>query len=326
MSYSTPPLTSFPIPLGIRAHQDAQRFRALHSHPDKAKQVYLNTLAVTAVQDYLAMMGYDSELSHSYSWQPVQQTLMDCADLMVQDYGRIECRSCLEGETEVLIPPEVWDDRIGYVIVQFSPSLREAQVLGVVSSVSQQRLSLEAIAPLEALSDLLRSSAQALSSTQEAASPQGVVTQLQGWFQSFQDSWQTVRQSVDFFLSSSELAYSYRNPNTSDETQTPEICRSKQVTLAHQQDFLDLSVFLGLKALPTSETDVWVKVSTQQVGLPLPTQLRMSILTPDQTEVMAAQSNGTEAMQFRFSAMTGEQFRLQIALENCTWQEDFVLS
>ena len=322
MSNSTVSLTTFPIPLGIQAHQQAQRFRDHHPKPQKSKEVYLNTLAVLAVKDYLAMMGYDSNLAQSYSWQPVQQTLMDCADLMVQDYGRIECRYCIEGDSELLIPPEVWDDRQGFIFVQFSSSLREAQVLGLVPSVTQQRLPLDAIEPLEDLSELLRG-VSSTSSAREASLT--VVTQLQGWFQDFQDSWQTVQQSLDFFLSSAELTPSYRSSAGEDDHLRPELCRSKVITLDDQQGRLDLSVFLGLKTIPPSGTEVWVKVNSPQSGRSLPTQLRMSILTPDESEVMVAQSNGTEAMQFRFSAHSGEQFRLQIGLDNVTWHEDFVL-
>ena len=129
-----------------------------------------------------------------------------------------------------------------------------------------------------------------------------------------------MQRSLDLFLASPDFAY--RSPPEINALR-PELGRSKDIALDYLGQPLALSIFLGLRTLPTAETEVWVNVRSADRSLP--TQLRMSILTPEQTEVMSAQSNGTEAMQFRFSATSGEQFRLHLALEDCHWHEDFVL-
>ena len=316
MTNLTSPLDTFSVPLGLRAHEQAQQSRSHHFDAAKGKQVYLNTLTAIAVQDYLAMMGYTSELGDIGN--PIQQTLMDCADLNVSGYGRIECRYCFEGETQSYIPPEVWSDRSGFIFVQLDESLRQAQIMGLATSIHQEQIVLDQLLPLEALSELLQPQSKAIEVGVQVV--QNAVTQLQQWFQNMQDSWQVVQDSLDLFLSSSELAYR----SSAIEEMTPEIGRSKPILLAGNNQAIDLTLFLGLRSLPNSDTEVWVKVSgDDRASLPL--ALQMSILTPAQEEVMAATSNGTEAIQFRFSAQSGEQFRLQLTLDECRWTEDFTL-
>ncbi len=41
------------VPLGIEAHRKAQQFAAEQATPQKRKRVYLNTLAVYAVHNFL---------------------------------------------------------------------------------------------------------------------------------------------------------------------------------------------------------------------------------------------------------------------------------
>ncbi len=140
---------NFTVSLALAAHSLAEKFRHHQANLQKAKQVYLNTLAVYAVNYYLECMGFETDLSASYSWNPVMQTLMDVADLEVKDYGRIECRVVLPNSHICQIPPEVWSDRIAYVIVQLDESLREATLLGFVEKVEVQELPLSELRSLE---------------------------------------------------------------------------------------------------------------------------------------------------------------------------------
>jgi hypothetical protein len=142
---------TFTVPLALEAHSQAEQFRRSQSEPHKAKQVYLNTLAVYAVNSYLQGRGFETDLDKSASYDPVMQMLMDTADLVVKNRGKLECRPVLPDADNLCIPAEVWEERIGYVAVQLHESLREATLLGFVEKVSRSELPLSRLRSLEAL-------------------------------------------------------------------------------------------------------------------------------------------------------------------------------
>ena len=69
MSHTTEPLL-FTVPLSFEAHSIAQHFQRQQSPTQKAKQVYLNTLAVYAVDFYLRCLGFELNPEQSDSRNP----------------------------------------------------------------------------------------------------------------------------------------------------------------------------------------------------------------------------------------------------------------
>ena len=120
------------IPLGKDAHQKAEEFAAEQDNLDKGKQVYLNTLAVYAVNNYLKWLSIETALHQSDSWNWSTRTFFDIADLMLPNVGRIECRPVLPGEEVVVLPQEVTQERIGYIAVRFNKQLDFVDILGFV--------------------------------------------------------------------------------------------------------------------------------------------------------------------------------------------------
>ena len=98
----------------------------------KAKQVYLNALAVHAVNFYFQYLEIETDLAATEIGNPVVQKFMDVADLDVKDIGKLECRWVAPGQDFVSIPAEVRSDRIDYVTVEMTASLQEAKLLGFV--------------------------------------------------------------------------------------------------------------------------------------------------------------------------------------------------
>src|SRR4028119_1342757 len=97
---------TFTVPLTLEAHRIAQQFHKHQSNPKKAKQVYLNTLAVYAVNFYLNCLGIETAHSASDSWNPAMRTLANIADLEVRDLGKLECRPVLPEAKICDVPPE----------------------------------------------------------------------------------------------------------------------------------------------------------------------------------------------------------------------------
>jgi len=131
------------VPLGRESHTKARELAAqamqLTTLADKhqiGKRVYLNTLAVYAVDSYLRWQAYEPDLSQSDSADPILCSRWDVADLMIPGIGKLECRPIWEGETFFIVPSEATEDRIGYLAVQFGEHLDSAKLLGFMPSVN----------------------------------------------------------------------------------------------------------------------------------------------------------------------------------------------
>ncbi|MBW4644862.1 MAG: DUF1822 family protein [Goleter apudmare HA4340-LM2] len=170
--------TSMPITANDR--KQAYQFAGQQPTPQRSEQVYRNTLAVLVTQRYLQLLGIDTDLELSHSWNPLEQMLENIADLYIPSLqGFLECRSLRQGDRQCQIPQEVWSDRLGYVIIQLDEPYQQGQILGFVESVSVPELPHSYFQPLDALLDVL---------TVER-SPQPIV-QLKQWLRSrFESDW-----------------------------------------------------------------------------------------------------------------------------------------
>lgn len=156
----TPSMT-FTVPLFQSAHRISKQFSQQQSNQKKAKQVYLNTLTVSAVNFYLRCLGIKTDWNASDSWDPVMQAMLDVADLEILARGKLECRPVLPQTQVLYIPPEVWSDRIGYIAVRLDQSLKKATLLGFTETVSMEELLLGQLRSLEDLLKHLRQFGQA---------------------------------------------------------------------------------------------------------------------------------------------------------------------
>ena len=174
MTYTT--RSMFTVPLTSKAYKLAKSFQSQYEHPAKARQVYLNTLAVYAVDTYCECLGIETDLEACESLNPVMQPLMNIADLEIEGIGKLECLSVLPEDEYCDIPPETWSNRIGYVAVEINDSSREATLLGFYPSAStseiMERIYIEDFLSLEILVECLNrleSARDLLESNEEVA-------------------------------------------------------------------------------------------------------------------------------------------------------------
>jgi hypothetical protein len=132
---------SIPLPITQAALRMARQFADQQPTQEKKQQVYLNTLAVCVVNDYMEVMDIPTDLLGADSWNPVMRLIADVADLKLTKLGHLECRPVRSG-TLCYIPPEVPDDRIGVVVVEIDAELQEATLLGFAKTVRTGSLSL----------------------------------------------------------------------------------------------------------------------------------------------------------------------------------------
>ncbi len=147
---------SLNIQLTKQAHGDGRTFASKQCSQEKAKQVYLNTLAVYAVSNFLEWLNIETDLAAGDSWNSVIRLFNDVADLVIPNLGKLECRPVLPGETVITLPPEVTEDRICYIAVQFQEQLNEVQLLGFMPALDpEEPLSQIEIANLQPIENLI---------------------------------------------------------------------------------------------------------------------------------------------------------------------------
>jgi Protein of unknown function (DUF1822) len=184
-----------PLPITGDAKKLAQQFANDLPNPQKAEQIYLNTLAVCTVNNYLRIVGIPTNLSAGDSWNPAARLLANVADLTVAGLGSLECRPMRKSAGFCYVPPEVQDGRIGYVVVQIDEEAGEATLLGFAATVESEEL---LVKDLQSIDDLLEY--LIVPTPQIAQQP----TNLNNWLQNIFDAgWET----VEMLLNPPQLGY-----------------------------------------------------------------------------------------------------------------------
>lgn len=316
-------ISTFTGPISTVARRLAEKWSRQQATPEKSQQVLLNTLSVSFMNFYLECMGFETDLEGSDSWNPVQQTLMDVADLLIKNLGKLECRPVLGKAEYVYVPPEVQSNRIGYVVVEISESLQSAKLLGFVKEVSIDNFPIKQLQPLENFLDYLES--LELQTTKDKSQNLGLSSQnvvnLKRWFENIFDSgWSTIES---IFLA--EPAWQFRS---AEEGLKQSVERAKLI------DF-------GIKANKAA-VGIVVKVSHEQNNLDemkiivelhptngqeyLPSSLHIMILDEEKIAVMEAQAkNNNKKIDFEFNASIGDKFSVKIALEDISVVENFIV-
>lgn len=315
MTSSTEQDLTLPVPLTLKGHYAAQRFYQQHSDPQKAKQVYLNTLAIDAVRSYLGWLGIATDLQASDSWNPTIQALADVADLEIPGQGKLECRPVMPGTTICYVPPEVWSDRIGYVAVRLDADLQTATLLGFVPNVNTEELLLSQLQSIAALLDYLKPQKQ----------PELIKEwiNLGQWVQGmFTDGWQAVEELFEPqpLLSFRSLELSSHSRQTSALT-----TRGKMLELVPHSDNHEVALLVGLMPSSSPQVDIWVKLCPTVGVSYLPEDLEIRILDEQGMVVMQAQSRQTDMLQLKFRGESGERFSIEIALNDISVVETFVI-
>jgi hypothetical protein len=319
----------FTVSLGIAAHQQAEQFLVQHRRsPALAKQVYLNTLAVYAVNYYLHdCLEFETDISQSASQDPVMQVLANVADLYLTTIGRVECRVVLPGETAVRVPMEVWDDRVAYIAVQVNQELTEATLVGFLPAIAAEEVPLHQWQSMDNLLPHLTQQAAVAGWADGHATGQvtgqvttpaelGPVTHLSQWLQNQVDA---VWKALDDLLDVSQPAFSFRrssNHHQEDAGIPGEgwVKRAKALELPDCPE--PLALLVGIRQVHSqADRAVWIRVCPIDHQVSLPTNLTITLRNQDQETVgtLRATSPG-DGLQFRFEAAPGEIFSLQVEL------------
>ncbi|MEB3180285.1 MAG: DUF1822 family protein [Nostocaceae cyanobacterium] len=299
-----------PMPITEAAHQVAQKFARQQPTPQKAEQIYHNTLAVYAVHHYLQILGIPTNLSAGDCWNPVVRLALDVADLEVTGRGRLECRPVKSDQAVCTIPPESQADRIGYIVVTIDDELQQATLVGFVEQVSGATLWLRDLRSLAQLPAYL-----------QQVEPKIVLSR---WFEGiFYGAWQTLE--AVFASPLDDVAYAgFSN------------LRSSQIRRAKTLDFGLLlnqqTVALVIAIQPEAEAasigansiNVLIQVLPMGQEKQLPPGLKLKVnLESESAEVEAREADSL--IQLEFSELLGTLVTVQVQLADSIVTEEFIL-
>lgn len=299
------------VPLGKDAHAIAEQFAAEQATPQKGKQVYLNTLAVYAVRSYLKWLPVETALTRSDSWHPGLRALFDVADLVVPNVGKLECRPVLPGDTAFLLPPEVRENRIGYVAVQFSQQLDSVQLLGFaptpVLTEPPPEIQIAQLQSLDALIDKIHQKVPAVRLRQW----------LEGIFNN-NDDW----QPADLVL-----AGNFRSSvGLTRRERAPQTLRGKEIYLGMPGTGAVLTLVVQPIPTATETVDIRIRLYPSSDAIHLPEGVQLIVLDEAETPCMEAQARSADDwMQLEFSCQPEERFSVKVILEEMSITEEFIV-
>ncbi len=319
------------VPLGKEAHRQASQFAAEQATPQKGKRVYLNTLAVYAVHSYLIWLQIETDISQGDSWHPGLQAIFDVADLVLPGIGKLECRPVLPGETSFSLLPDVANDRIGYVPVQFSERLDEVQLLGFVgadvdTTNASEQILIADIQPLEALLDTIPAD---VVDTEPVLSASNMPVNLSRWLKNTVEAgWQTVEAL--FSTQAANPAFSVRSAALLREIDAlhpvVSVSRGKVIDLGMQLAADQVALIITLAPSEPEEVDIRLRVYPLLRQICLPPTLQLIVLDESGSTSLEAEARSADNwIQLEFSGQPGERFSIKVALGDVSITEDFVI-
>ena len=315
---------TFSAPIPVDGRHRAEELRRQQATQAKSEQVYLNTLSVSFVNYYLRCMGFETDLNQSDSWNIIQQTLMDVADLSLKNLGLLECRPVLEDAQFVYVPPEAQSNRIGYVAVQISKSFREAKVLGFIKQVETDLLPINQLQPLDNLLEYLEELSQVKFAevADNSLNLNQNLVQLKQWVENiFEAGWQEIETLFDNQRANQN--WSLRGANDSF------VSRGKLIDLGKTGTIQSVILVVGFILGKKQEIDIIVEVHPLWGEIYLPPNLQLIVLDFEGIEgksIMEAQTRSTNKnIQLQFNGEVGERFSIKLVLGNISVIESFLI-
>lgn len=299
------------VPLGKFAHQKAEEFAAEQDSVEKGKQVYLNTLAVYAVDNYLKWLNVETALNQSDSWNWNIRTFFDIADLMLPNVGRIECRPVLPDENALVLPQEVTQERIGYVAVRLTKQLDFVEILGFVPA--------RAIIGQPEIIEINR--LQSLDVLIDTINRRKTLINLCQWLEGiFNQDWQSPE-----LVFAGDFRGNYRSAGTitrqDTDSQVNSISRAKVINIGRK-------IVLLMELTPTNSAvfDIRLRVYPAEDTIHLPRELQLTIFDESGNACMQTQAETAHHwMQLEFNCEHEEKFSVELKLGETSITEEFVV-
>ncbi|MDZ8188455.1 MAG: DUF1822 family protein [Nostoc sp. ChiSLP02] len=286
---------SIPVAITQAALRIARQFAEEQPTLEKKKQVYLNTLAVCIVNDYMQMMDIATDLKGSDSWNPAMRLYSDVADLKLTKLGYLECRCVKSGAEICYIPPEVPDDRIGVVAVELDTEFQKAILVGFAKTVKSGEMCIDR---LQSIDDLL-THLDRLESNQSEVN-------LSRWLENtFAVGWQPIEE----ILAPKALQPGFRYGTG--------VTRSKLIDLGLELPEQIVALIVTVTPISSVEIHLKFQIHCTDEEVYLPNDLIVKVLDEKGVTVMEAHArSGSTHITLEFQVQMGEHFSVTIELGN----------
>ncbi len=296
------------ITLDARIHQKASALAAQQSHPEIAKQVYLNVLAVAAVSHLLKWLEFETNLEDTNSFNPFLTGLLNATDLIVEN-RQLFCVPILPEVTEFSTTSDMAENFIGYVAVKFQQSLEKVEILGfypVFKKNLLEKISVEDLQPLDNLFEFLEK-------TKREVLPQNALVSLANWFAGiFEEIWLPPEAVFTPKLGFDKSSY------------VDTVKRGKVIDFGLLLNRQKVALVVTIQPEVDSEVGVLVQVHPIDEQEYLPPGLRLKIeLESDIEEVKARAAD--QLIQLEFSELPGKRFSVKVILDDAEIVDNFVV-
>jgi hypothetical protein len=292
-------LLTFPVPLNGAMRQKAEKLSQQKSTLVKQKQNYLNLLAVLAMDFYCQCMEIETDLDSSDCFNSITRHLMDVADLKLKNLGTIECRPILPGDNYCYIPAEVWEDRLGYLVVMIDEDENKATLLGFLEQVKTELLPLSKLRSLEEFLIKIKENKENL-----------VINLSQWWDENFGDVW--------IPLIYKPVLRGARSKST--------VKAKKEIDYELLLNRQPIDLVITMEPENNEEMGVLVQIKPREkdnkIYLPKGLKLRVT-LESDVAEVEARSKD--KIIQLEFSENVGKSFSVEVILDDAVVTENFII-
>jgi hypothetical protein len=303
--------TNLTIDLDRTAHEYAAKFAAGHTSIAKGKQVYLNTLAVCAVRQYLSYVcQLDLDLTLGDSWQIELQSIMNVADLVIPNIGKLECLPVLPTTREIEIPPATIDERVGYLFVRISEDLTSAELLGFIDRAESEIVDLNTVRlqPLANLLDIIYNTR---------------IEKLRDFLDGiFTNGWEPIVKAIEV----PDGAFALRTTSDANYDSIRNFTASKTINLRAKISNIPLLLMIGLSEEPDGRVKVRVRLHAAGGVTVLPAHLQL-ILQSEHGGLLS-EIHYPEPMHFiqlqPFKLQPGTQFKIRVTFDQSSFTESFV--
>ncbi len=321
------PKSTFSVALTQSVHRLANQLAKQQSNPEKAEQIYLNTLTVHAVNFYCQCMGIETDLQEINSRNLVKSNPPDVADLSLKKLGTLKCLPVGSESQVVKIPSGVRKNPIGYLVVQFNESLTEGTLLGFVKTVKTSELPLIQLGSLEDFLDQIETLTTLINLSQ--------------WFENiFEKGWQNFTEAFKpsapqpawrFMPNLSQVTHKNRQGRDSESLPSrlgmrkPRVTGIKPINLGTNQTDYALDLVVNLTEAVEEKMDIEVQIHPRDRET-LPLGLTLSIID-EAGQVFSERSariNST-ILTKRFRGKLKEQFTLKLSLAEASFTENFAV-
>jgi hypothetical protein len=280
----------------------AQKFSCEQKDADKSKQVFLNTLAVLAVNFYCQCLKIETNLEESTIGHYNRRILMDSADLKIDVLGKLECRPVLPNENICYVPSEVWSDRVGYVVVEIDEEAKKAILFGFVEQIKTNELPLAQLPDIDNLVDLLL-----------------LAKNKQLLERTFAKNWNE-DESAEILKDKQKKLVRRDSPAlpTIDKSITSPLYIAKYITLIRR------TFILLVRITPTKEGNFQLLVEVESYrGERIPSDLNLKLLSLSDQTLKANLTKGGDYISLEYTLQLGESFQIQVKRADESHTEQF---